>query len=58
MLFIYFFFYNIVCLYILRIGLEVSSLIQNFFLNHRDNKLYRLFSLILDARVNGTISKF
>ena len=40
-------------LYILRIGLEVSSLIQ-FFLNHKDNELSRLLAIILDAKVHIT----
>ena len=59
MLLSWFFFFLQHSIYSLRIGLEVSSLIQKnfFFFNHQDNKLSRLLAVILAARINGTISK-
>ena len=54
---LFFFFYNIVSLYFLRIAFEASNLIQKF-LNHKDNKFSRLLAVIPDARMNGTISKY
>ena len=45
------FFKNIIFICILRIGLEISRLIQIFF-THKDNKFSRLLAVILDMKIH------